>query len=79
MAVLKVAGETEVIIGSGLPQPLLPEREGRSRAAILTQPAPTDIALEVAQQLFGARCPQQSTGSGLITSLALSSSGGVDL
>lgn len=53
MAVLKVAGETEVIIGSGLPQPLLPEREGRSRAAILTQPAPTDIALEVAQQLKG--------------------------
>jgi len=51
MATLTVAGETEVVIGTDLPKPLLPSRQGRTRAAILTQPAPTDIALEVAQQL----------------------------
>ncbi len=51
MPSLNVAGETEVVIGPDLPRPLLPERDGRARAAILTQPAPTDIALEVAQQL----------------------------
>lgn len=51
VATLTVAGETEVVIGTDLPRPLLPSREGRSRVAILTQPAPTDIALDVAQQL----------------------------
>lgn len=51
MATLKVAGETDVLIGHGLPQRLLTEREGRSRAAILTQPAATDIALDVARRL----------------------------
>jgi 3-dehydroquinate synthetase len=51
MATLRVADTTEVIIGHGLPRRLLPEREGRARAAILTQPAPTDIALEVATRL----------------------------
>lgn len=51
MATLKVAGETDVLIGRGLPQRLLSEREGRSRAAILTQPAATDIALDVARRL----------------------------
>lgn len=51
MATLTVAGQTEVAIGRGLPRHILPEREGRARVAILTQPAPTDIALEVAKRL----------------------------
>lgn len=51
MASLTVAGLTEVVIESALPQPLLPPRAGRSRAAILTQPAATDIALDVAGHL----------------------------
>lgn len=51
MATLKVASKTEVTIGKGLPSQILPEREGRSRVAILTQPAPTDIALQVADHL----------------------------
>jgi 3-dehydroquinate synthase len=48
---MRVAGETEVLIDKGLPRSILPEREGRSRAAILTQPAATDIALDVARRL----------------------------
>jgi 3-dehydroquinate synthase len=48
---MRVAGETEVIIGKGLPRAILPHRDGRSRVAILTQPAPTDIALDVARRL----------------------------
>lgn len=51
MATLRVAGKTDVVIGRGLPRHVLPEREGRVRVAILTQPAPTDIALEVAKRL----------------------------
>jgi 3-dehydroquinate synthase len=53
MATLTVAGRTEVSIGRGLPRQILPDREGRARVAILTQPAPTDIALEVAKRLGG--------------------------
>lgn len=48
---MRVAGKTEVVIGRGLPRRILPEREGRSRVAILTQPAPTDTALEVYREL----------------------------
>ncbi|HEX6300239.1 MAG TPA: 3-dehydroquinate synthase family protein [Acidimicrobiia bacterium] len=48
---MRVAGRTEVVIGRGLPRSVLPGREGRIRVAILTQPAPTDIALEVARRL----------------------------
>jgi 3-dehydroquinate synthase len=48
---MRVAGETEVIIEKGLPRAILPNREGRARVAILTQPAPTDIALNVARRL----------------------------
>ena len=51
MARLTVAGVTEVVIDSSLALPLLPSRAGRSRAAILTQPAATDIALDVARHL----------------------------
>lgn len=45
---MKVAGQTDVLLGRGLPRRILPERESRTRVAILTQPPPTDIALEVA-------------------------------
>ena len=48
---MKIAGQTEVIIGDGLPDELLPAREGRERVAILTQAAPTDVALGVAAAL----------------------------
>lgn len=51
MGTLKVAGQTDVLTGPGLPRRILPEREGRARVAILTQPPPTDIALEVASRL----------------------------
>jgi len=48
---LKVAGVTEVVIGSGMPTPLLPTRRDRRRVAILTQPAVTPKALEIAASL----------------------------
>lgn len=58
MVSLTVADTTEIVIGEGLPQSLLPEREGRSRVAILTQPGPTDIAVEVSRRLRadGLKC-----------------------
>jgi 3-dehydroquinate synthase len=43
-----VAGVTEVIIGRGLPSSILPERDDRARAAILTQPGASRHALTVA-------------------------------
>jgi 3-dehydroquinate synthase len=48
---MQVAGRSEVLIDDGLPRHILPEREGRARVAILTQPPPTDIALDVARRL----------------------------
>lgn len=51
MEVLTVAGHSEVVIGSALPATILPEREDRQRVAILTQPAPTHIALRVASTI----------------------------
>ena len=45
---LRVAGVTEVIVGKGMPSPLLPQRSDRRRVAILTQPAATSKALEIA-------------------------------
>jgi 3-dehydroquinate synthase len=48
---LKVAGITEVVIGRGMPTPLLPTRPDRRRVAILTQPAVTPKALEIAASL----------------------------
>lgn len=58
MARLTVAATTEVLIGKGLAGPLLPERDDRRRVAILTQPAPTDIAVEVSRRLerVGLKC-----------------------
>lgn len=51
MTRLTVAGTTEVILGSGLPRTLLPIREGRGRVTILTQPASTDLAIEISRRL----------------------------
>ncbi len=48
---LSVAGVTEVVIGRGMPTPLLPTRPDRRRVAILTQPAVTPKALEIAASL----------------------------
>lgn len=44
-------GDTEIMIASGLPSPLLPAREQRRRVAVLTQPAATSLALDVAGRL----------------------------
>ncbi|MGB7860252.1 MAG: 3-dehydroquinate synthase, partial [Acidimicrobiia bacterium] len=51
MAVLTIAGITEVTIGQGLPSALLPVREGRRQVALITQPAATTRALEIASLL----------------------------
>ena len=48
------AGDTDLYVGSGLPDPLLPERAGRLRAAVLTQPGATPHATRVADQLRGS-------------------------
>ncbi len=53
MGRLVVAGFTEVLIGEGFPQPLLPPRPGRVRAALLTQPGATDHAFELVEVLRG--------------------------
>lgn len=51
MAELTVAGVTQVVIGTGMPADLLPHRSGRGRVAILTQPATTDVAVDVSSRL----------------------------
>ena len=58
MAGLIVAGKTEVVIGVGLPTPLLPPRDDRRRVSILTQPGPTDVAVEISRRLErgGLKC-----------------------
>jgi len=48
---LIVAGKTELVVGRGLPAPLLPARSDRERVALVTQPGATHIALEVARHL----------------------------
>ncbi|MGH8950017.1 MAG: 3-dehydroquinate synthase [Acidimicrobiia bacterium] len=53
METLTVAGATELIVGRGLPDPILPPRPDRQRVAIVTQPGATHVALEVAQHLRG--------------------------
>lgn len=53
MAELTVAGVTSVIIAAGLPEGLLPHRPGRRRVALLTQPAATTRAVEIARRLEG--------------------------
>jgi len=51
MGTLTVAGKTEVVVGEGLLDDVLPAREGRQRVAILTQPGATRYALAIAQTL----------------------------
>jgi 3-dehydroquinate synthase len=48
---LIVAGVTEMVVGRGLPNPLLPARPERQRVALVTQPGATHIALDVAGRL----------------------------
>jgi 3-dehydroquinate synthase len=51
MGILTVAGRTEVLVGEGFPDVVLPVREGRQRVAILTQPGATRYALDIATSL----------------------------
>lgn len=44
-------GDTEIVIGRNLPVPILRPRKGRRRAVVLTQPAATAMALDVARRL----------------------------
>lgn len=46
-----IGSDCEVLVGSGLPRPLLPEREGRRQAPLLTQPGAEQIARSVADRL----------------------------
>ncbi len=62
MEQLTVAGTTELIVGRGLPDVILPERSGRERAAVLTQPGATHIALEVADRLRNEGITVEVTG-----------------
>ncbi len=52
MGTLTVAGRTEVLVGEGVPDDVLPPREGRQRVAILTQPGATRYALEISRRLM---------------------------
>jgi len=51
MGALTVAGRTEILVGEGFPDDLLPTREGRQRVAILTHPGATRYALDIARSL----------------------------
>ncbi len=46
-----IADKSELVVGRGLPDPLLPTRPDRQRVALLTQPGATHVALDVAQRL----------------------------
>jgi len=48
---LTAAGVTEILIDPALPSPLLPPREGRRRAAVLTQPTVSGLAHEIGVSL----------------------------
>ncbi len=43
--------DTEIIVGAGMPEPLLPPRMGRTRAAIIAQPGSASVAAQVADVL----------------------------
>jgi 3-dehydroquinate synthase len=45
---IRVGDVTEVLVGAGLPTSLLPQREGRQKVAIFTQPAASSRAGEIA-------------------------------
>lgn len=51
MEELAVGGVTEVLVARGLPRPLLQRREGRQKAAVLTQPRQRAIADEVSASM----------------------------
>jgi len=48
---LTAAGVTEILIDGSLPSPVLPPREGRRRAAVLTQPTVSGLAHEIEASL----------------------------
>lgn len=48
---LTLLDKTEVLVGAGLPTPLLPPKDGRTKVAVLTQPAATSRAMEVADSI----------------------------
>ena len=48
---LTIKESTRIVVGRGLPDDLVPPRSGRSRVAVLTQPAVTDRAVEISQRL----------------------------
>lgn len=48
---LTIAGVTEMVIDDRFPDPLLPDRSGRERVAILTQPLISSLALELAEAM----------------------------
>jgi 3-dehydroquinate synthase len=59
---LTVAGTTEVVVGRGLPESILPPRSDRERAAVLTQPGATHIAFVVAERLRAEGLAVEVTG-----------------
>ncbi|MCH8982826.1 MAG: 3-dehydroquinate synthase [Acidobacteria bacterium] len=46
-----MGGRTEMVIEAGLPDQILPNREGRARVAVLTQPGATNHATNVARSI----------------------------
>lgn len=44
-----IGSDSEVLVGRGYPQPLLPERASRQQAVVLTQPGAAGIGAEVAE------------------------------
>jgi 3-dehydroquinate synthase len=62
LGALIVAGKTELVVGRGLPDQILPARDDRQRVALVTQPGATHIALEVAQRLREANLQVEVIG-----------------
>ncbi len=51
MGQLRILDKTDVFVGPGFPNPLLPERRGRRTVVVLTQPAATPTAMKVAEEI----------------------------
>lgn len=51
---ITIGDDSEILIGFGLPDPLLPSRSGREKAVILTQPGAVAIAARVGSTLGAA-------------------------
>ncbi|MFS8495287.1 MAG: 3-dehydroquinate synthase family protein [Actinomycetes bacterium] len=46
-----IGAESEILVGRGIPDPLLPANESRRRVAVLTQPGAVDVAERVAARI----------------------------